>query len=63
MPLFDKNGPEKVDFLGVFANRIAMLQAPEVKIVLDLADGDCEATVWTCDINENYVVLNGSYMT
>ncbi len=45
------------------AQAAAMLQAPEVKIVLDLADGKCEATVWTCDINENYVVLNGSYMT
>ena len=48
---------------GNLAEAAAMLQAPEVKIVLDLADGDCEATVWTCDINENYVVLNGSYMT
>jgi glutamate N-acetyltransferase/amino-acid N-acetyltransferase len=41
----------------------AALQAPEVKVVLDLGDGCGEATVWTCDINENYVVLNGSYMT
>lgn len=41
----------------------AALQAPEVKIVLDLACGDAQSTIWTCDINENYVVLNGSYMT
>lgn len=41
----------------------AALQAPEVKIILDLCDGPGESTIWTCDINENYVVLNGSYMT
>jgi glutamate N-acetyltransferase / amino-acid N-acetyltransferase len=40
-----------------------VLQGREVEIVLDLCDGPSEATVWTCDINENYVVLNGSYMT
>lgn len=41
----------------------AALQAPEVRIVLDLGLGGAECTVWTCDINEKYVVLNGSYMT
>lgn len=41
----------------------AALQAPEVRIVLDLGMGEGEATIWTCDINEKYVVLNGSYMT
>lgn len=39
------------------------LQGSEVQITLDLASGRQQATVWTCDINENYVVLNGSYMT
>lgn len=41
----------------------ATLQQREVMIRLDLGDGDEQATIWTCDINENYVVLNGSYMT
>lgn len=41
----------------------ACLQAPEVRITLDLSDGHSTATIWTCDINENYIVLNGSYMT
>ena len=41
----------------------AALQQPEVVVHLDLGLGKQEATVWTCDINENYVVLNGSYMT
>lgn len=39
------------------------LQGREVRIRLDLGDGEEQTTVWTCDINENYVVLNGSYMT
>jgi glutamate N-acetyltransferase/amino-acid N-acetyltransferase len=39
------------------------LQASEVRIVLDLGLGAAESTVWTCDINERYIVLNGSYMT
>jgi len=39
------------------------LQGREVEIVLDLCDGDCESTIWTCDINEQYVLINGSYMT
>lgn len=41
----------------------AALQASDVKIRLDLGDGTAQATIYTCDINENYVVLNGSYMT
>ena len=41
----------------------ATLQAAEVRIALDLGLGSCQSTIWTCDINEKYVVLNGSYMT
>jgi len=41
----------------------AALQAPEVEVVLDLGQGKGSSTLWTCDINEKYVVLNGSYMT
>ena len=39
------------------------LQAAEIQIRLDLGMGSSESTVWTCDINEKYVILNGSYMT
>lgn len=45
------------------AQAAKVLQEPEVRIQLDLGDGAEQTTVWTCDINENYVVLNGSYMT
>lgn len=41
----------------------AVLQAPEVRIDLNLGLGSAQATIWTCDINERYVVINGSYMT
>lgn len=41
----------------------AALQQTEVTVHLDLGLGEQQAKIWTCDINENYVVLNGSYMT
>jgi glutamate N-acetyltransferase / amino-acid N-acetyltransferase len=52
--------------LGLPANlqqAATVLQAAEVRILLDLGLGPAESTIWTCDINEKYVVLNGSYMT
>jgi glutamate N-acetyltransferase/amino-acid N-acetyltransferase len=39
----------------------AALLRPEVPIVVDLGQGTGRATVWTCDLSEEYVRINGSY--
>lgn len=33
----------------------------EIKIDLDLHNGKADATVWTCDLTENYVKINAGY--
>ncbi|MDH4139752.1 MAG: bifunctional glutamate N-acetyltransferase/amino-acid acetyltransferase ArgJ [Coriobacteriia bacterium] len=41
----------------------AALSEPEVDVVVDLHVGECEATVWTCDLSYDYVRINGDYRT
>lgn len=41
----------------------AALQGPEVDLAVSLGAGPGRATVWTCDINEGYVRINGQYLT
>jgi len=37
------------------------LAQPEIEVLVDLHLGDCEATVWTCDLSYEYVRINGEY--
>ena len=39
------------------------LQAPEVRIVVDLGLNDGQATAWGCDLTEEYVRINALYTT
>lgn len=42
---------------------LVVLGGEEVRIELDLGGGSSEATVWTCDLTEKYIEINGSYRT
>ena len=33
----------------------------EILISVDLALGNGEATIWTCDLSHEYITINGSY--
>ena len=39
------------------------MQNTDIKITLDLAVGNQEATVWTCDFSYDYVKINAEYHT
>jgi len=52
---------EAVDF-DRFAVR-GLLKSDTVKIVIDLKDGDFEATAWGCDLSKMYVDINAEYGT
>ena len=41
----------------------AVLLEKEIDILVDLADGSCEATAWGCDLTYDYVKINGDYRT
>ncbi|BEU87495.1 bifunctional glutamate N-acetyltransferase/amino-acid acetyltransferase ArgJ [Selenomonas sp. TAMA-11512] len=52
--------------MGVTMNEEALrdvMQAHDVVIDIDMASGDAEATVWTCDFSYEYVKINGEYHT
>ena len=36
---------------------------PEVTLGVSLGAGAGRATMWTCDLNEGYVRINGNYLT
>lgn len=48
---------------GVFERAAAALRRPEVLVRVDLGLGPGRARVWTCDLGEEYVRINGSYIT
>jgi glutamate N-acetyltransferase/amino-acid N-acetyltransferase len=48
---------------GVFQQAAAALRKPEVLLRVDLGLGSGRARVWTCDLGEEYVRINGSYIT
>ncbi len=48
---------------GVFHQAAQALRQPEVRIRVDLGLGPGHARVWTCDLGEEYVRINGSYIT
>jgi len=41
----------------------AAMAKPELDVVVDLARGRAEATVWTCDLSYEYVKVNAEYTT
>lgn len=41
----------------------SVLAAEEVAILIDLGEGEGEATGWTCDLTYDYVKINASYRT
>jgi glutamate N-acetyltransferase/amino-acid N-acetyltransferase len=41
----------------------AAMAKPEIEVVVDLARGRAEATVWTCDLSYDYVKINAEYTT
>lgn len=41
----------------------AVMAQPEITIRADLASGDAECTVWTCDFSYDYVKINAEYRT
>lgn len=48
---------------GVFDRAAQALRKPEVRLRVDLGLGQGRAQVWTCDLGEEYVRINGSYIT
>ena len=38
-----------------------ILSAPEVRILVDMKAGDCEAAAWGCDLTFDYVKINADY--
>lgn len=58
--------PVYADGMGVTGNDDALraaMQAHEIVIDIDMASGDAEATVWSCDFSYEYVKINGEYHT
>lgn len=55
-----KNG-RGVDFSEDQLNFI--LRGDEVRVLVNMHDGDAEATAWGCDLTYDYVKINGEYRT
>lgn len=60
MSLFEKGAP--LDFDPVAASS-SISDQHETRIVLELSEGDAEATFWTCDLTEEYLRFNSEYHT
>ena len=45
------------------ARAAEILAQEDIPIVVDLGQGDAEATVWTCDLSHGYVDVNAHYRT
>ena len=57
--VFARGEPQNVDLQALEA----YLQAPEVRIVVDLGLQDGQAIAWGCDLTEEYVRINALYTT
>ena len=55
-----KNGAG-IDFSEEVAKKV--LLEKDINIIIDLNDGDAEATAWGCDLTYDYVKINGDYRT
>ena len=42
---------------------LEILSEDEIEILIDLHDGDYNATAWGCDLTYDYVKINGDYRT
>ena len=42
---------------------LKVLSADEIEILIDLHDGDEDATAWGCDLTHDYVTINADYRT
>ncbi len=40
-----------------------ILKEEEIKIIVNLGDGNGKAVAWGCDLTYNYVKINGDYRT
>ena len=38
-----------------------ILSAPEVRVLVDMKEGEGEATAWGCDLTYDYVKINADY--
>ncbi|MAI90152.1 bifunctional glutamate N-acetyltransferase/amino-acid acetyltransferase ArgJ [Ponticaulis sp.] len=45
------------------ARATAAVSGPNISIKIDVAMGESEARVWTCDLTHGYVEINGAYRT
>ncbi len=45
------------------AEASAALKQKEVEVMVDLGDGSCEASIWTCDYSYDYIRINAEYHT
>ena len=55
-----KNGAG-IDFSEEVAKKV--LLEKDINIIIDLNDGNAEATAWGCDLTYDYVKINGDYRT
>ena len=62
VPILEGGAPVFQEERSVEVVRMAM-DNKEVKIILDLAVGDCSATGWGCDLTYDYVRINAEYST
>ena len=59
LQLFKDGAPFDVDE----ERALQILSEKEIQVTVDLALGDSEATVWTCDLSHDYVSINAHYRT
>ena len=55
------NGAVAADYTE--ARGAAVMAQPDIRITIDLAAGDGNGTVWTCDFSYDYVKINAEYRT
>ena len=60
LPLVEKGG---VADSYQEAQGAAVMAKPEITIRVDLASGNAQCTVWTCDFSYDYVKINAEYRT
>ena len=59
VPILQKN--YMIEFSELEAKKV--LTQREIKITVDLHQGDASASFWTCDLSKEYVAINGNYRT
>ncbi len=62
VPILDAGAPVFQEERSVEVVRMAM-DNKEVTIIVDLANGDCSAVGWGCDLTYDYVRINAEYAT